>query len=213
MGDPDPPEVGPRVHQELAGESGVAQVARLSGPLVAGDAARVVPGTRQPVHVPHPGEHRARPLQLPYRLIGLAGLLQGLAQVVERPRLAPGVLVVAVPGQRGVQLLHRGDRIAVQQPGAGQLGQRPGLAALVAGAPVQIQGRTQRELGPLHIAQPQPHLTQLELRPRLPVQRLALAVQDQRRVQERQRLGRVRPVALHRGQRVHRPGPVGGLLL
>jgi hypothetical protein len=58
VGDADPLEVGPRVHQELAGEARVPEGAGLGGTLVAGHPGRVVAGARQAVHVADAGEHR-----------------------------------------------------------------------------------------------------------------------------------------------------------
>ncbi|CAM5369139.1 hypothetical protein SAVIM40S_07696 [Streptomyces avidinii] len=208
MGQPDPPEIRPRVHQQLPGEAGVPQVPRLRRPLVPRHTARMVAGVRQPVHVPHPREHRPGPLQLPNRLVAPAALLQRLPEVVLRPGLAARVLRLPVPGQRLPQPVHRRPRIPVHHPGPAQLRQRPGLTAVVAGAPVQLQRQPQLRLRRLHVPEPQVHLTQLEMRPRLPVHALALPVQRQRGLQQPRRLRQVRPVPLHRRQGVQTPRPV-----
>ncbi|CAM5738511.1 hypothetical protein SHIRM173S_09815 [Streptomyces hirsutus] len=126
------------VDQQLTGEAGVAQGTGLRGPLVAGDAGRVVPGAGQPVHVPHPGEHGAGPLQFAHRPVQVTGLLQCLAQVVQRPRLPARVLVV--PGRAAAR--RRSSRAGEASPGSaghGPAGSAPRLAAGVAGPAVQLE--------------------------------------------------------------------------
>ncbi len=137
-----------------------------------------------------------------------AALLQRLAQVVHRPGLTAGVLVLVVQRQRLAQLVHRRPRLAVHQPGARQLCHRPGLTALVVRTAVELHRRLQCALRRGYVAPPQMHLAELEVRPGLAVDALALLVELQRLPQHGEGLGDLRAVALHRRQGVQRPGPV-----